>query len=137
MVSIPFCGTAQPKALAVFFISVVGAIIGASLVFNQLLVQVPKDERYEGYFNAANYHVFTVVCVILIQCGQSMYNYGGFASKAWKYLGFPAAGILIFWITGTIEPHAGSHGFRCRTPTLTPSESAGKQRTLTRTLSFP
>lgn len=107
MVSIPFCGTAQPKALAVFFISVVGAIIGASLVFNQLLVQVPKDERYEGYFNAANYHVFTVVCVILIQCGQSMYNYGGFASKAWKYLGFPAAGILIFWITGTIEPHAG------------------------------
>ena len=53
------------------------------------MVQTPKDERYEGYFNAANYHVFTAVCVILIQCGMSMYNYGGFASKAWKYLGFP------------------------------------------------
>jgi len=98
----------QPKALAVFFLSVVGAIIGSALVFNQLLVQTPKDERYEGYFNAANYHIFTVVLIILIQSGMSMYHYGGFASKTWKYLGFPAAGIMIFWITGTIEPHAGA-----------------------------
>jgi hypothetical protein len=108
MVAIPFCGSAQPKALAVFFLSVIGSIIGASLVFNQLLVQTPNDEQYEGYFNAANYHVLTLVAIILINCGTSMYNYGGFASKVWKYLAFPAAGILIVWITGTIEPHAGA-----------------------------
>lgn len=31
MVSIPFCGNAQPKALAIFFLSVVGAIIGSAV----------------------------------------------------------------------------------------------------------
>jgi hypothetical protein len=77
------------------------------LVFNQLLVQVSTDDRYEGFFNAANFHVFTVVIAVLVACGSSFYQYGGFAKKMWKYLPYFTVGILMLWITGSLEPQAG------------------------------